>query len=216
MKAKGKRPKADCELRIAKFEFRNCAAVFGVVLALVGVGCGYQFSGKGAEFPQDVKTVFIETFVNRSLAVGVQSDITTALKSEFRQRGELRVVDSLEQADAILSGVVRSLDSRVVAVNREDEVLQFEMVLVADMSLRRRSPDEILWRTQGARLAELHSGSRGAVVTSSSSFKTGTLNPGDVRQFTDIQLTETLKQEAKERLLEKFARELHQRLMEMF
>jgi len=90
------------------------------------------------------------------------------------------------------------------------------MVLVIDMSLRRRVPDELLWRTQGARLSELHSGSRGAVVTSSSDFKTGTLNPGDVRQFTDIQLTETLRQEARERLAEKFARELHQRLMEMF
>lgn len=218
MKVKGKKQKTkgnrqQATDRISSFNY--CLLPIAYCLFLLA-GCGYQFSGKGAEFPQDVKTVFIETFVNRSLAVGIQSDITTVLKSEFRQRGELRVVDSLEQADAILSGVVRSLDSRVVAVNREDEVLQFEMVLVADMSLRRRSPDEILWRTQGARLAELHSGSRGAVVTSSSSFKTGTLNPGDVRQFTDIQLTETLKQEAKERLLEKFARELHQRLMEMF
>ncbi|MEK6601819.1 MAG: hypothetical protein AABZ09_08060 [Candidatus Binatota bacterium] len=53
-------------------------------------------------------------------------------------------------------------------------------------------------------------------MTSSSAFKSGTLNPGDVRRFTDIQLTETVRQETKERLVERFARELHQRLMEMF
>ncbi len=190
--------------------------VLGLFLVLAGASCGYQFSGKGERFPKDVRTVFVETFVNRSKDVGIDSEIASALRSEFRQRGQLRVVDSLEQADAVLSGVVRSFDSRVVAVNRRDEVLQFEMVLVADMSLRRRSPDELVWRPQGTRLAELHSGSRGAVVTSSSAFKSGTLNPGDVRRLTDIQLTETVKQETKERLVERFARELHQRLMEMF
>ena len=189
--------------------------ILGFLLVLVG-GCGYQFSGKGEGFPKDVKTVFVQTFVNRSPDIGIDSEIASALRSELRQRGQLRVVDSLELADAVLSGVVRSFDSRVVAVNREDEVLQFEMVLVADMSLSRRAPDELLWRTQGARLAELHSGARGAVVTSSSSFKTGTLNPGDVRRLTDIQLTETVREEVKERLLERFARELHQRLMELF
>ena len=196
-----------------KSKIQNWAVV---IFLLWGGGCGYQFSSKGAEFPKDVKTVFVETFANRSRDMGFESEIASALKSELRQRGQLRVVDRLEQADAILSGVVRSFDSRVLSVNREDEVLQFEMVLVIDMSLRRRVPDELLWRTQGARLSELHSGSRGAIVTSSSDFKTGTLNPGDVRQFTDIQLTETLRQEARERLAEKFARELHQRLMEMF
>lgn len=192
-----------------------CCLLLGFFLVLVW-GCGYQFSGKGAEFPKDVKTVFVETFVNRSRDVGIENDITSALRSEFRQQGQLRVVDRLEQADAVLSGVVRSIDSRVVAVNREDEVLQFEMVLVADMSLRRRNPDELLWRNQGSRLTELHSGSRGDVVTSSSGFKTGTLNAGDVRRLTDIQLTETQRQEAKGQLVERFARELHQRLMEMF
>ncbi len=180
------------------------------------VGCGYQFAGRGEGFPKDVKTVFVETLLNRSREVGIESELGSALRSELRQRGQLQIVDNLERADAVLSGVVRSFDSRVVAVNREDEVLQFETVLVIDMNLRRRSPDELLWRTQGARLSELHSGSRGAVVTSSSGFKSGTLNPGDVRRLTDIQLTETLKQEARERLAERFARELHQRLMELF
>jgi hypothetical protein len=142
--------------------------------------------------------------------------ITSALKGELHRRGQLQVVDRAEEADATLSGVVRSLGAQVVAVNRKDEVLQYELALLVDATFRRRSPDEILWRTQGFRLTELYSGSRGAVVTSSADFKTRNLNPTDVRQFTDIQLTETLNQEAKERLVEKFAHELHQRLLEMF
>jgi hypothetical protein len=84
------------------------------------------------------------------------------------------------------------------------------------MNLRRRNPDEVLWRTRGARLTEVYSASRGSVVTTSSEFKSGTLNSSDVRRFTDIQLTETLSLDTRERLVERFARELQQRLLDMF
>jgi hypothetical protein len=204
------------KIQNAKSKIQNFLGVFGILLLLLGMGCGYQFSGRGEGFPKDVRTVFVEPFVNKTRDVGIEKEISSALRSEFHLRGQLRVVGRVEEADAILSGVIRSFDSQVVAVNRKDEVLQFETVLVVDMSLRRSTPDELLWRSRGVRLTERHSGSRGAVVTTSSDFKAGTLNPVDVRQFTDIQLTETLSHEAKERLVERFAREFHQRLMEMF
>ncbi len=216
MKDEGRVLSSELKSQKPKPETRKWARVLSGFLFVAVTGCGYEFSGKGEGFPQDIRTVFVEPFVNRSHDVTVEKEITSALRSEFHRQGQIRLVERLEEADAILSGVVRSFGSRVVAVNRKDEVLQFETALVLDVSFRRRSPDEILWRTQGIRLLEVYSGSRGAVVTTSSDFKTGTLNAGDVRRFTDIQLTETLKQEAKEKLMARAARELHQRLIEMF
>jgi hypothetical protein len=101
-------------------------------------------------------------------------------------------------------------------VNRKDEVLQYEAVLDLDVTLRRRQPDEILWRGQGLRLNEIYNGSRAAVVTTSSEFSTGTLNASDVRRMTDIQLTESERRAVEDQLIERFAQELHQRIMEMF
>ena len=198
------------------FKIRNYAVVIGIVLASVGGGCGYQFSTTGEGFPKDVRTVFVAPFVNTTRDVGIDREITSALRSEFRRRGEIRLADRLEDADAILTGVVRSLDTRVVSVNKNDEVLQYEVALVVDLSLRRRSPDELLWRTQGIRLVETYSGSRGAVVTTSSKFQRGTLNASDVPQFIDIQLSETLEYRARGQLVEQFARKLYQRVVEMF
>jgi hypothetical protein len=214
VKAEGKWQKTKRKIQKQKSKIQN-GAVVGFLLLLVG-GCGYQFSSKGAAFPEDVRTVFVEPFINNTREVGIEFEITSALRSEFYRRNQLQVVDRPEAADAVLSGVVRSVGARVVAVNRKDEVLQYELALVVDVSFRRRDPDEILWRTQGSAFTELFSGSRGAVVTSSSDFKSRHLNASDVRQFTDIQLTESLNQEAKERLVERFVRELHQRLMDMF
>jgi hypothetical protein len=188
----------------------------GLLLSVVVGGCGYQFAGEGSLLPPDARTVYIEPFVNRSREVGMDKELTSAVRSEFYRRGKLKVVDYSEQADVILTGVIRSLDSNVASVNRKDEVLQYESVLIMDVILRRRQPNEILWRGQGLRFSEIHAGSRAAVVTTSSEFRTGTLSASNVRNFTDVQLTEIERQSVQSQLMERFARELHQQVMEMF
>lgn len=179
-------------------------------------GCGYQLSGESAPLFKNIRTIYVEPFVNRSREVGIDQEMASALRSEFYRRGRLQLAERADQADAILSGVIRTLDNRVASVNRRDEVLQYEAVLSLDVTLRRREPDEIIYRGNGTRLTLLYGGSRAAVVTTSAEFQTGTLNAADVRNLTDIQLTETQKADARNRLIASFARELHQKLMETF
>jgi hypothetical protein len=198
-------------LHILRLRFVLAAAL----LATIG-GCGYQFVGESSLLPPDARTIYVETFVNRSREVGMDKELASALRGEIYRRGNLKMVDHAEQADVILSGVIRSLESSVASVNRRDEVLQYESALTLDVTLRRRQPNEILWRGQGVRLTEIHNGSRAAVVTTSSEFRTGTLNSTDVRRLTDIQLTEIEARMVQDQLMERFARELYHRVMEMF
>jgi len=187
----------------------------GATFSVFG-GCGYQFVGESSLIPKDARTIYVEPFINRSRDVGMEKELTTALRGEFYRRGQLTVVEGSEQADLILTGVIRSIERNVASVNRKDEVLQYESVLVLDVTLRRREPNEILWRGQGLRLTEVFGGSRAAVVTTSSEFRTGTLNASDVRRMTDIQLTEGEQKGTRDQLMERVAKELHQRVMEMF
>jgi len=179
-------------------------------------GCGYQYVGESSLLPKDAKTIYVEPFVNRSRDVGLEKELTSALRGEFYRRRQLTVVDQVELADVIVSGVVRSLDSNVVSVNQHDEVLQYESRLDLDVTLQRREPNEVLWRGQGLKLTEVYAGSRSAVVTTSAEFRTGNLSASDVRRMTDIQLTDTERKNARSQLMEQFAKELHQRMMEMF
>ncbi|MDP2652114.1 MAG: LPS assembly lipoprotein LptE [bacterium] len=183
---------------------------------LIATGCGYQFAGESSFLPKDIRTIYVEPFINRSRDVGLEKELASGLRSEIYRRQQLQLVDQAEKADVILTGVIRSLDSSVASVNRRDEVLQYESVLTVDVTLRRREPNEILWRGPAIRLTDLYAGSRSAVVTTSSEFRSGTLNTSDVQRMTDIQLTEAQTRESREQLMERFARELHQRLMEMF
>lgn len=199
------------------FALRRLGFFLGAAALLIAAGCGYRFAGESSFLPKDIRTIYVEPFVNKTRDVGLEGELASGLRSEIYRRGRLQVVDQAEQADAILTGLIRSLDSSVISVNRHDEVLQYESVLIIDVTLRRREPNEVLWRGPGIRLTESHAGSRAAVVTTSSEFRSGgTLNTSDVRRLTDIQLTEGQNREARDRLMERFARELHQRLMEMF
>jgi len=195
---------------------QSSRARLGLLALSLACGCGYQFVGESSLLPKDARSIYVEPFINRSRDVGLDKELTTATRGEFYRRGELRVVDTPEQADVILSGVIRSLDSSVATVNREDEVLQYEAVMILDVTVRRREPDQILWRGQAVRLNQIYGGSRAAVVTTSSEFRTGTLNVSDVRRMTDIQLTESERRAVREQLMEQFARELRQRIVEMF
>ena len=191
-----------------------------MIVAPLG-GCGYQFVGESSLLPKEARTIYVEPFVNRSRDVGLDKELTTALRGEFYRRGQLKIVDSAEQADVILSGVIRCYSecpgARVLSANSNDEVLQYDSLLIMDVTLRRREPNEILWRGQGVRLNQVYAGSRAAVVTTSSAFQsTGTLNSTDISQMTDIQLTELEARAVRDRLMEQFARELHQRVTEMF
>ena len=196
--------------------FRSLRARLGLLALSLACGCGYQFVGESSLLPKDARSIYVEPFINRSRDVGLDKELTTATRGEFYRRGELRVVDTPEQADIILAGTIRSLDSTVATVNREDEVLQYEAVMILDVTVRRREPDQILWRGQAVRLNQIYGGSRAAVVTTSSEFRTGTLNVTDVRRMTDVQLTESERRAVREQLMEQFARELRQRIVEMF
>jgi len=195
---------------------RRIITIIALVLGAALGGCGYQFGGGGSLLPKDAQTIYVEPFINRSRDVGLDKELTTALRGEMYRKGRLRVVEQAEQADVILSGVVRSLDSVTASVNRFDEVLQMQAQMVVDVNLRRREPNEILWRGPGITLTQIYAGSRSAVVTTSSEFRTGTLNTSDVRRMTDIQLTEAQQTGAREELMDRFAQELFQRFMEMF
>ena len=197
---------------------RSCALplVCSLALALLAGACGYRFVGPGAGLPDDVRTVYVEPFLNRTRAVGLEDGLALALRRELARQESPRVVERFEDADAVLSGVIRHYGIRDVAVNRSDEVLQLEARFEVEATLRRRQSREVLWPRQLIRLREVYDAARGAVVPTSSRFLRNTLNVEDVRRLTDARLAEDSRAGARKRLLEKFARGVRERMSEGF
>ena len=197
---------------------RACALplVLSLALVLLAGACGYRFVDSGAALPDDVRTVYVEPFVNRTRAVGLEDGLALALRRELKRQESPRLVERFEDADAVLSGVIRHYGITDVAVNPSDEVLQLEARLDVEATLRRRQSREALWPRQVMRLREVYPAARGAVVPSSSGFLRDTLNVEDVRRLTDARLAEDSREGARNRLLEQFARSVRERMAEGF
>jgi Lipopolysaccharide-assembly len=188
-----------------------------MVVALgVLTGCGYHFAGTGRSFAPDIRTIGIETFVNETREHGVEKRLALAIEREFTIRGPLRVASVPAEGDLVLSGRVHTAMDRPVAFNREDEVLIYETTVILDLELRRRATGELVWQVQNMRGVEDYESVPSVVVTTSSDFRSSTLNAEDLGGLTDIQLAESRRRRSLDRIVANLAADVYNQIMEDF
>jgi hypothetical protein len=91
---------------------RRQAAAWAL-LAMVGLtgGCGYNFR---APYDKSVQTVYVPMFKSQTFTRDVEKMLTEMIQKEIGRRTPYRIVDNLEDADTILSGVVNFADKNIV------------------------------------------------------------------------------------------------------
>lgn len=183
-----------------------------LIFAPLSSGCGYHLAGAG-NLPQDIQRVSFAEFANETLEVGVEKEFQWALEREFRNRGGITIT---EDGEGIINVVLRRLDLRPLSFDRRDQVLEYEVAVVFDISLSHRDSGQILWQASDLRVTSDYSAIPQVVVTTSPEFQRGTLNPEDLRGLTDVQFSETQRRVAVERLFAAAAREVYFRLGDDF
>jgi hypothetical protein len=186
------------------------------LLSVLPVACGYHFAGTEVLLPEGVRSVRVGEFDNRSRQFGLDRELSLAIEREFYRRGVMRVEENPELGDSELSGTIRSFKVRPVAFDAQDEALEYEAELILDVSLRRRSDGKVIWKGSGLSEVEDYSVAARIVVPSTSQFQQGTLAVDDLQRLTDIQLAETEKQLAIQRLVQSLARDVHERILDGF
>jgi hypothetical protein len=184
--------------------------------AMLAAGCGYQVGTAGRALDPQLRSIGVATFANETREIGVEKRLALAIEREFSIRGPLTVTNDPTAADLLLSGTVRQAEDRPVAFNREDEVLLYQTSLVLELELRRRDTGEVLWRTRGLRATGDYETVAAVIVTTSSEFRSSTLNAEDLGAFTDVQLAESRRRQALERMLGVLARDVYVQIMEDF
>ena len=90
---------------------RSWAKVYcGVVLLAIASlpGCGYHVAGKASRLPENVHTLAVPTFQNKSQTYRVEAKLTAAVVREFNARTRYRIVSDPANADATMLGSVLS------------------------------------------------------------------------------------------------------------
>ena len=167
------------------------------LLIIIGlIGCGYTFQGSGTVLPDDVRKIYIPTVENESAEPRVTALLTEALRERFERYGVITVVESVEEADAILNIQVRSVDREARSVTSgTDTVLQFDTVAQLWGDLRRANGG-VLWRNPSMRVAKAFGATGQTVVTSSSDFAQSGIDPQTLASLSDIEVSRGQEQEA--------------------
>ena len=134
------------KFRNPKSEIRNYRWLSIISLVLL-MACGYKMAGKETHVTPGLSSIAIPTFKNATFEPGIEIPFTQAFLNEFIQDRRMKVVSRAE-ADAILEGVVVSFNTYGVAYDRSGFVLQYQIGVVVNLTLRDRT-GKVLWEEKG-------------------------------------------------------------------
>jgi outer membrane lipopolysaccharide assembly protein LptE/RlpB len=118
-----------------------------LIVCIISTACGYRFTGSG-NFPSGVERIFIQIFDNRTSEIGVENDIANGLADQFTTRGNsAALVSSLKKADAVLTGVIASI--QIITTSRVTETTADarRVILTVDAKLT-ASDNRTIWSAQ--------------------------------------------------------------------
>ncbi len=94
--------------------------------------------------PGDVERIHIHLFENLTREPLLENSLTTQLSDLFTRRSNVRLVP-VEDAEAELSGRIRSYDSRAIAYAEDDLISKYRASMVVEVRLLHGETQALLW-----------------------------------------------------------------------
>lgn len=129
-------------------------------LSLVLSSCAYTFGYAQRDLPGGFREVAIPVFSNSTREVGIEGEFTNALINQFNRSQVAKVVSS-EAAPAVIEGNIVSVkyieNSQIDGNSGKNNInlprnsvltIDYRLLAVAELKLRRKSDDRILWQGQ--------------------------------------------------------------------
>ena len=77
----------------------------------MGVSCGYHVGGKADLLPPSVRTIAIPAFASFTARYTLPDKLPQQIAREFRSRSRFKIVPDVQDADAVLNGVINSANA---------------------------------------------------------------------------------------------------------
>ena len=115
------------------------------VAALLVGGCGYTLHG---HLPQDVRTVAVPIFVNRTTKPFVETEMTRAIADAFATDGRLKLA-ARQDADTVLEGEVTGYELVSIAFDPAANIRLYRLVVTMNVRFRDVRRNTMLFQQQG-------------------------------------------------------------------
>lgn len=133
----------------------------GSILLLIQA-CGYQFSAVKS-LPGDIHSISVSVLRNETRQSGMEVTMTNALVDQFNRHSPAMVVPET-QAQAVLTGTVRSLVSDVISRTSTRQVSERRLTVTVSLTLRDKA-NQILWQGQELSAQQTYSVAADDIIT---------------------------------------------------
>lgn len=132
-----------CAVMCRSLWFRGLLVALVVALA----GCGYHLVGTSSYLPREIEALYVKTFENKSGWADMDQRLGESLAREWVRRRRFRLVETQEEAQIVLEGVVSSIRSLPVSVDSEGRATEYQLSLTVSARLVDMTGDEpeTLW-----------------------------------------------------------------------
>jgi hypothetical protein len=125
---------------------RGWWALILILAAVPGLaGCGvYTFNPRGAS---SISTIAVELFEDQTGQYGLADLITQAVTDAFIAEGSLKV-ESVDMAEAVLTGTMTRYERAVQEFDEQDQVSQYKVLITFDLTLENPADGTEIWSIQ--------------------------------------------------------------------
>ena len=134
--------------------FRGFALSTLLVLGSTCSGCGYALSGRGSFLPDYIRVVGIPQLVNNSAFFQVEQILTEKIRTEFIGRGRYTVIPAPEGADAVVTGVVTSINVQPVGFTEQQLASRYQFTLTMRVEFTDARTTKVLWANRSLTFRE--------------------------------------------------------------
>jgi outer membrane lipopolysaccharide assembly protein LptE/RlpB len=115
------------------------------------VGCGYHLTGTTSVLPENIRTLAIPLFENKSAQPAIEQIFTDAMVERFLSLPKLKITNS-KDAQAIFYGIIKSYSyEQPLAFDRSLDVTEYQLEVVLDASIREVGTNKNLWERKNIR-----------------------------------------------------------------
>jgi hypothetical protein len=118
---------------------------FLLTLLLLLAGCGYSFSPGGEYIDKDIRTVYVETFANRTSEANIEATFRSAFIDQFRKSSRFKLADRREDADAVLKGSINNLSVSHLSYSTADVAKEDRATVTMELVFEERKDRKIIW-----------------------------------------------------------------------
>lgn len=180
---------------------RLIALALTVVAAAAAASCGYALAGRGNALPTHIQLIGVPDFINHTPQPDWDRTLTDAVRKEFQTKGKYRVQPTSDGVDGALSCTISNIYAQPTAFTTDRQPSSYAIVVTASVEFKDlKDNDKILWANPSFRVSDEYQVTAG----------TGTIDAAAATALFSQNI------QARERLAQKFAKEVVTSIFEAF